>query len=486
MQFARSSHGIGRNQRLQFAAFAAMTISMAMNAPAAGASEAELQQLLQQQARRLDEQDARLRALEEQLAARPPPPPTDIGLQGIPVGPPEVKANKHTFAIGDQENELRFHAILNVDGRYFRDANPPPGVDTWLLRQARPIFEGTVSRMFDFNFTPDFAGGKTIIQDAFITARFNPGFQLTAGKFKVPFGLERLQYETDTRFIERGLPNNLVPNRDLGVQVAGDVLTGRLEYALAAQNGVSDGGSSDAIGDVDNNNEQEFTARLFAHPFDTSADGFWKGFGVGIAGNYSNSTGAAGRTLLPSYFSPGQRLVFAYRAGATPTIQNGERVRVSPQFYFYRGPLGVLGEFVQVDQAVARTLGASTREARVRQRAWQLQAGWYLTGESAAYQVVTPAASFGPGAGFGAVELVARVGVLDLDAGAFTGGASAFADPTVSIRRATAVAAGVNWHLTPAVRAALNYELTRFRGGEASATDRPDEKALFSRFQVGF
>jgi len=28
--------------------------------------------------------------------------------------------------------------------------------------------------MFDFRFQSDFAGGKTVIQDAFVAARFNP------------------------------------------------------------------------------------------------------------------------------------------------------------------------------------------------------------------------------------------------------------------------------------------------------------------------
>ena len=46
------------------------------------------------------------------------------------------------------------------------------------------------------------------------------GRSLTAGKFKVPVGLERLESATDIRFIERGFPTSLVPNRDLGVHSA--------------------------------------------------------------------------------------------------------------------------------------------------------------------------------------------------------------------------------------------------------------------------
>jgi phosphate-selective porin OprO and OprP len=489
MSNARTSQPLPLRLRLRAAIVIAAAVGVLVCEDAAATSQAELEQLVRDQARRLDEQDARVRELERQLAALAPPPPAahenNVSLQGTPGRAPAVTATDHAFAIGDSANQLRFHAVLNVDGRYFGEQNPPPGADTWLLRQARPILEGTLSQVYDFRLTPDFGGGKTVIQDAFLTGRFSSEFQITAGKFKTPFGLERLQYDTDIRFIERGLPNNLVPNRDLGIQIAGESLGRRLNYAFAAQNGVSDGGSSDAIGDVDSNNGQEFTARLFARPFRFASGSFWQGLGVGIAGSYSSSAGAAGRALTPSYYSPGQRLIFVYRAGTTPTVQSGGRVRFSPQLYFYRGSFGLLGEFVQVDESVARTVGTDTRTATVRQRAWQLSAGYYVTGERSGYEAVAPSAALGSGSGFGAIELVVRAGVLDIDPDVFTGGPASFADPAISVRRATAVAAGANWYLTPAVKTVLDYEVTTFRGG-APLGDRPIEKALFGRFQMGF
>ena len=87
----------------------------------------------------------------------------------------------------------------------------------------RPTFEGTFNNIYDFRFTPDFAGGRTIILDAFVAARLKPWAVVTAGKFKVPVGLERLVSATDLRFIERAFPTSLVPNRDLGLQFGGDI-----------------------------------------------------------------------------------------------------------------------------------------------------------------------------------------------------------------------------------------------------------------------
>ena len=139
--------------------------------------------------------------------------------------------------------------------------------DSWQATRVRPTLEGTVGGIYDFKFMPDFGQGRTVIQDAHVTARLNPAFQVTAGKFKSPVGLERLQSANDTRFVSRAFPTSLAPNRDIGLQFAGDLLDGRLNYALAWLNGSNDGGSSDTFADVDVNNDQEYAARLFALPF---------------------------------------------------------------------------------------------------------------------------------------------------------------------------------------------------------------------------
>ena len=113
--------------------------------------------------------------------------------------------------------------MLQADYRTLLSDDPTIIDDQFLLRRVRPIVEGTVGGIYDFRFTPDFVQGKTVIQDAYITGRFSPYFQLTAGKFKAPIGLERLQSASDIRFIERAYPTQLVTNRDLGVQIAGGV-----------------------------------------------------------------------------------------------------------------------------------------------------------------------------------------------------------------------------------------------------------------------
>ena len=138
---------------------------------------------------------------------------------------PKITAGSEGFGISSADGAyaLQFHGVLQVDSRtYFGD--DINGNDGFLIRRARPILQGTVARDFDFLFVPDFAPstGPTIF-DAYVNYRYNPALQLQAGKFKSPIGLEQLQADVDLLFNERALPTDLVPNRDVGFALHGDL-----------------------------------------------------------------------------------------------------------------------------------------------------------------------------------------------------------------------------------------------------------------------
>src|SRR5690606_22304589 len=85
-----------------------------------------------------------------------------------------VRANATRFSIqsADGANSVRLRGALHFDGRYFPDDVTAPTADTWLLRRVRPTIEGTLGGIFDYRFTPDFGGGRSIILDAYAAARF--------------------------------------------------------------------------------------------------------------------------------------------------------------------------------------------------------------------------------------------------------------------------------------------------------------------------
>lgn len=448
---------------------------------------------------------------------------------------PVVSASERGFSIksADGNNELRFRGQIQTDARFYpghdgfssgNGSTASPAVsapDTALLKQFRPILQGTVGGKYDFLLTPDFGGGKVVVQDAYVDARFTPWAQVKVGKQKTPFGLERLQGDADGKFIERGLPNNLVPNRDIGVQLHGLIADNTVDYAVGVFNGVIDGNSSDSFtsSDTDNNIDKELVARVFATPFKNDP-GLLQNLGVGLAATYSDFRGSglgvnattaqsASESNLPSFRSNlGQLSFFKYRtaaAGATTTtgtFADGERLRWSPQFYYYTGPFGLFGEYVAVDQDVSKINAGAKRSDKLKNDAWQIVASWVLTGEDAGYTNPIPKQPFNlsNGTGIGAWELVARYGEINVDNKAFkpfgTGTAAAqlarsYADPRASAKQASAWAAGINWYLNRNLKLALDYEETHFDGGWTNAAgtsfeDRPTEKVISSRLQIAF
>jgi phosphate-selective porin OprO/OprP len=410
---------------------------------------------------------------------------------------PKLTLNASRFQIGsaDGANFVRFRGTLFADSRVYGGDSAPETADTFLLRSVRPTIEGTVGNIYDFRFTPDFGQGKSIIVDAFAAARFNPGLVVTAGKFKPSVGLERLQTEADLRFMERGLPTSLVPNRDLGVQLSGDFAGGAFSYQVGYFNGVTDGNSSDSLAtpDVESDTGGDYAARVFFQPFINSDNFNLRGLGFGVGSTWQDLDGVSTNPYLPSYRSQGQQSVFSWRTnnatGATPnnaTFADGERLRLAPQLHYYRGSFGFLGEYTQVKLDVSRNIGGVTRSDTLTNSAWQGQFSWFVTGEEEAFRGFTPQSTFKPGKpGWGAFELVARYQELDIDDDAFIGGASSFANPLTAITHETSYGVGANWYPWNTVKLSINYDVTSFDGGAATG-DRADERALFSRFAVNF
>jgi phosphate-selective porin OprO/OprP len=359
----------------------------------------------------------------------------------------------------------------------------------------RPIFEGTFGGLFDFRFMPDFASGKAVVVDAYAIARFAPAFALQVGKFKVPVGLERLQSATDIRFIERGFPTSLLPNRDLGAALGGDLAGGVVNWSVGYFNGVTDGNSSDngTPADAETDSSGDWSARLFVQPFLNSDNIGLRSFGIGIGATYVDVAGASATPQLAAYRTPGQQSFFGYRGNtaasgtaSNATYADGRRLRITPQLYYYRGRFGLLGEYVQVQQDVSRLAGGTTRSDRLRNSAWQAQFSWFLTGEAESFRGFSPDSTYHVGGpGWGALEVVARVQQLDVDNDAFAGGAGSFANPASAASRARSWGVGVNWYPHNSVKFSVNYDRTAFEGGAAGG-NRPAEQAVFSRFAINF
>ena len=391
---------------------------------------------------------------------------------------PVVEVGPQGFFIRSKDNSynLRIGGYMQADGRFYLSEPKPTGSE-FLIRRLRPYFEGTVGKYYDFRFMEDFGQGTTILEDAYADIHYWPEFRLRVGKFKEPVGLERLEEDRALKFVERGLPTDLVPDRDLGFNFHGDLFAQRVEYALGLFNGTAD---NTATADGDNNDGKDFAARIFVHPFGDTSLEYVRQLGFGIAGTYGDERST---TIDSSYKSTGQNVFFSYAKGV---VAAGPRYRISPQADYYWKSFGLLGEFVQNTQRLLLppSTGKAAHPRTISNQAWQLAATYLLTGEDATYGQVKPRRNFDPiGGGIGAWEVVARIDDLQIDRDVYKYG---LASASTSSREAFEWALGVNWYLNPNVKMQFDYEHTGFRYGAAKGHDRPDESAVLSELQLQF
>jgi phosphate-selective porin OprO/OprP len=267
-------------------------------------------------------------------------------------------------------------------------------------------------------------------------------------------------------FPERTLASSLVPNRDVGFQVQGD-LSPRLSYAGGVFNGVPDATSSTA--DVDANNQKDFAGRVVWQPFrstKTPAGGL-NGLGFQIGGSIGKQAGT-----LPSFRTSVGQTYFSYATGAAAS---GDRRRITPAVFYYYKAFGAFGEYVRSTQKIAR----SNSTSEISNDGWEITGSWLLTGEPASDRGVRPTHVFDPATGhWGALQVAARYSQLRVDPLAFTNGLAA----ATASRTASAFTVAANWYPAAFLKYYATFERTSFDGGAS----RPTENVILIRAQVAF
>ena len=406
---------------------------------------------------------------------------------------PIIKASDQGFTFsspphnGDlPDYKINFGALLQGDGRFFTSGRDKNIGSTFFLNRVRPILTGTVGKYYDFNITPDFGQGRVVLQDAYLNITYFKLAQLQAGKYKAPLDLERLQPDRDLEFSERSEIQNLVPNRDTGIEIHSDSLfDNRLTYQIALMNGVP---NNTATVDNDFNDGKDFVGRIFATPFRLSEREWLKGLGFGFAGSYGDERN--GTTSI--YRTYGMSTWFSYNRGVTAS---GLRTRIEPQLYYYWRSFGLLAEYAQDRHSLNRFLRVGTAPTQrlinatdtFTDTGYVVQGSYLLTGEDATYGWVKPYHPFDPRNGWwGGWEVAARISNVAAQSRQFRLG---FADPSLSAKTATEYALGVNWYLSHNIKWQFDYANTFFNGGAgtiARPRDRPNESVFESQLQISF
>jgi phosphate-selective porin OprO/OprP len=409
---------------------------------------------------------------------------------------PKVMIDDKGFglALPDKSYVLKIRGLLQTDGRFFFHDQALQANNTFLIRRFRPSLDGTLFSLVDFRMVPEFAGTVTIL-DAYIDVHPWEWLRVRAGKMKGPVGLERLQSDADLPLLERALDQNLSSQRDVGVQLWGDVAGGIVHYVA----GVFNGDPDNSAADVDINYAKDFAGRLFFRPFRAEGLRDFGNLGVGLSAQTGNRkarippSAVPAQTGLAPYRTAGQNTFFQYLApatdttGATTVLTHERATRLDPQLYYYYGPFGVLAEYVWLRQGVQK--GNTTTQ--LTQKAAHATVS-YTIGGTEDYDGATPEHAFDPGAHYlGALQLAVRFGWLGIDDATFP----TYANPLTSARTAKGLAGGANWVLRRSFRVGLLYEQTWFEGGAATVAtastpammaNRPTEYLLQGRAQVNF
>lgn len=397
--------------------------------------------------------------------------PTDSSMS-----PPNSALGAASFGKGglllaneDISTQLRVHGFIQADGRFFTSDLKDQRPDKLFFRRIRPTFEGTLFKALDFRLMPDFGQNNPQIQDAYMELKLFSFAKPRVGKFKTPIGLEDLRSDSESSFSERSLASDVVPLREVGAQVGGAVLHQLLSYAAGYFNGTPDGSN----GNFQWRTSNEGVARLFLQPFLRSRAKPLRGIGAGAAGSSAEESGK-----LPSFKTVGQNTFFKYSAKA---VADGQHNRVSPQAWYYWGPVGVIGEYTISSQQVRN--GSFAR--RLSNQAWQTTASLMLTGEKNSYAGTRPRRAFEPEKSLrhlGGWEVAVRYSNLRLDRNAFP----VFASSPTSAAGAAEWGVALNWYLNRYARLMNAYEHTTFQMASPQVAPLHSENVVMSRLQLAF
>ena len=368
----------------------------------------------------------------------------------------------------DVSSHVKVEGYMQADGRLFAANLKDQPKDVFLFRRVRPIVEGELTHRIGFLFMPDFGEGNAVIQESYAEWRISSFASFSVGKFKTPLGLEVLRPDRDLTFAERSMASDLLPVRDLG----GELRTSLLGHAITCEAGYFSGAEDGTNARFEWRGTSEGVGRIFLRPF-TAAGAPLQPLGLGVAGSVGRS-----HHTPPTFLTVGQQTFFRY---APEVWSIGQHKRITPQADYFRGPFGVLAEYV-VSGLTVRT---SSQHRYLSNHGWQLAGSIVLTGELNSYDGIRPAHAFEPSRSFhhwGAFEIAFRHSYLGLDAEAFP----YYASPTASAKTAGESAVGVNWYINRHVKFITDYEYTSFQMATDIVPGLTAERVVITRMQTTF
>lgn len=378
----------------------------------------------------------------------------------------------------DENFKLRLSGRLHTDFKAYGSSHP--GNSTFYVRRARLCMEGTLYKYFDFKVESEFGKGTSgRLNDGYLNVRYFPQLQLKMGQYKQPFSLEELTSDNWIDLVERSLANNLVPSRDVGVMIHGDLFQGVINYGIALCNGYRINQSQDT------DDHKDVVGRLVLSPFIRLDNPFLKGLHFAGSFTYGKQESDADEWWKQGEFKTAAGTRFLeFNDNVT---HDGTRSRYGTELSWFLGPFSIKGEWMALGMD---DLWLGNQKEDFRADAGYISLSYFLTGEQQPFKKgiigrIIPKKNFDPHKRtWGAWQLIARYGFLDTERDIFKKG---FADPRKYTDRAEAYTLGVNWYLNDMVRMMFNYVRTEFDEDILYRNERIDSEDVFlGRFQLAF
>ena len=390
--------------------------------------------------------------------AEPPSPMHGFGFSGL-----------------DGADSLLVHWLVQSDAFGFV-TEKPPGVtsrDTFTIGFAGLQLDATLQRIFHSSILVDFSQSRLTLLDATVEARIAPELVIRVGKFATPINEERITPKLQLPWISVSPASFLLPVRETGLELQGDLGPGLVTYNVALSNGSFAGPVTD--NDVDSG--KDVIGRIYSHPFHATGIAALAQLGVGFGASYGIHRGTQATPETPALRTYGNAVFFAFRNDGTPAgtvLADGGVTRLVPHLTYAYGPLAAYADYTrELDGFGATTVGFDAVSATVTIA---------LTGEHPSpfgrIAVIRPI-DLARG-DYGGVQLVMGGGEVRVGSAAFTAG---LANPATSMQRADVLGGGVNWYPVNGLGVLVDVSRTSFTAFAGSAS-RPGEITIYGRLEL--
>lgn len=365
------------------------------------------------------------------------------------------------FKSDDGKFQFMLDGRINLAGAMYMGSETPLG-NGMEVRRARLGLKpkwGNWEAQFDI----DFAGNEVDVKDMWIGYNGFKNMMITLGNHKSQYSVEEVTSSRYITFLERALPNALVPDRRLGLSAAKWGKNWRVFAGLFGE----EAGNADETGE---NEALNYNLRLNYVPVLT--DG---GF-IHIGGSYGHSTPFANDEGRVRFRARPETHVADNRFLHTGWIDTDGWDSYGLELAASAGPVLVQGEYLT--NSVKQPDGLP----RANFSGYYAFASWLITGEKRPYSVEEgePAGPIHPkNKKLGAFELAVRVSNLclnDMDADVMGG-------------EANNITLGLNWRPYANLRFILNYtfvNLDDFATGNDDFIGNNDYRVLQGGFYFSF